>query len=81
MKEGTQIKAMFYGDTIFSVELPQFLELMIVKADLVDEKAKMANMTKKAVLETGAEIQVPLFIEVGDIVKVDTYQNEYIQRI
>jgi elongation factor P len=81
MKEGTQLKAMFYGDTIFSVELPQFLELMIVKTEAVDEKIKMANMTKKATLETGAEIQVPLFIEVGDIVKVDVYQNEYIQRI
>ena len=81
IKEGIEVKAMFYGDAIFSVELPQFLELMIVKTDVADNIAKMSNATKKAYLETGARIEVPLFIETGDIVKVDTTQNAYIQRI
>ncbi len=82
LKEGTQMKAMFYGETIFSVELPQFLELMVVKAESSeDEKMAVGNTTKKAVLETGAKINVPLFIETGDIIKVDTHANEYIQRV
>ena len=41
----------------------------------------MSNATKTAILETGAKIEVPLFVESGDIVKVDTQTNEYIQRV
>ena len=80
LKEGVQLKAMFYGDTVFSVELPQFLELMVVKTKDNDEKNASSN-TKQAILETGAKIKVPLFIEVGDVIKVDVQTNEYIQRI
>jgi len=81
IKEGIEIKAMFYGDTIFSVELPQFLELMIVKTESSDTPSHIANATKVAYLETGAKVEVPLFIETGDIVKVDTAANEFIQRV
>ncbi len=80
LKEGIIIKAMFYGDTIFAVELPQFLEIMVVKTDGAEED-NGSNTTKAAVLETGAKIQVPLFIENGDVIKVDTHANEYIQRV
>lgn len=81
LKEGIKLKAMFYAETIFSVELPQFLELMIMKTEESDKSNHMTNATKTAILETGAKIEVPLFIEMGDIVKVDTISNEYIQRI
>ena len=82
LKEGVEIKAMFYGEAIFSVELPQFLELMIVKAEAhTSNKMHVANTTKTALLETGAKIEVPLFVESGDIIKVDTQTNEYIQRV
>ncbi|MCK4934772.1 MAG: elongation factor P [Simkaniaceae bacterium] len=80
LKESVQLKAMFYGDTIFSVELPQFLELMAVKVE-AQEASAVSNVNKIAVLETGAKIEVPLFIEVGDIIKVDTFLSEYVQRI
>lgn len=79
LKEGIQIKAMFYGETIFAVELPQFLEIMVVKTENAVEGTDQA--TKKAVLETGAKIDVPLFIESGDVIKVDTQTNDYIQRV
>lgn len=81
LKEGIQLKAMFYGDMIHSVELPQFLELMVVKTEANDESQPNANTSKLAVLETGAKLQVPLFVESGDVVKVDTHENEYIQRV
>ncbi len=82
LKEGTGVKAMFYGETIFSVELPQFLELMVIKTGAHEEESMMAsNTTKVAVLETGAKISVPLFIEAGDVIKVDTQEGEYIQRV
>lgn len=79
LKEGIQVKAMFYGDTIFAVELPQFLEIMVVKTE--GAEAARSATTKKAVLETGAKIDVPLFIESGDVIKVDTQTNDYIQRV
>ncbi|MBY0528676.1 MAG: elongation factor P [Rhabdochlamydiaceae bacterium] len=81
LKEGTDLKAMFYGDSIFSVELPQFLELMVVKTEESQLAAHVANATKLAILETGAKIEVPMFVESGDIIKVDTQTNEYIQRV
>lgn len=81
LKEGIDLAAMFYGDTIFSVELPQFLELMVVKVESGEHANPLANATKTALLETGARIEVPTFIESGDIIKVDTQINEYVQRV
>jgi elongation factor P len=77
LKEGIQVKAMFYGNAIFGVELPQFLEIMVVKTDA----ANPVESQKKAVLETGAKVDVPLFIESGDVIKVDTQTHEFIQRV
>lgn len=81
MKEGVDAKGMFYGTTIFSVELPQFLELMVVKLESVESNVAMSSSNKVAVLETGAKVEVPLFIESGDIVKIDTSSSEFVQRI
>lgn len=79
LKEGVDVKASFYGDTIFAIELPQFLELMVGKVE--GGEGRGTNATRIAVLETGAKIEVPPFIEVGDIIKVDTKTDEYIQRV
>lgn len=82
LKEGVQIQASFYGELIFSVELPQFLELMVSSTDDVGEdEVPVADVTKTAILETGAHIEVPRFVESGDIVKVDTRTHEFIQRV
>jgi elongation factor P len=81
LKEGIELKAMFYGPTIFSIELPQFLELLVVKTEESDDAVQIANATKIAILETGAKVKVPLFVESGDIIKVDTQTNDYIQRV
>jgi len=81
LKEGISVHAKFYGDKIFSIELPQFLELMVVKTEEVDAGPVVSNATKMATLETGAKLEVPLFIEEGDVIKVDTSLEEYIQRI
>jgi elongation factor P len=81
LKEGVDVKAIFYGDAIFSIELPQFLELMIVKTDQPQTASPTSGAVKSAVLETGAKVDVPLFVDSGDIIKVDTHTNEYIQRV
>ncbi len=75
LKEGVEVKASFYGDSIFAVELPQYLELMISKIEGEN------GSTRLAVLETGAKVEVPQFVEAGDIVKIDTTTEEYIQRV
>lgn len=81
LKEGIELKAVFYGHSIFSVELPQFLELMVIKTEESTAAAHVANATKIAVLETGARIEVPMFVESGDIIKIDPNTSEYIQRV
>lgn len=77
LKEGVDLKGAFYGDAIFAVEFPPFLELMVAKIKSEDG----SKGTKVAILETGAKIEVPPFIEVGDIIKVDPNVEEYIQRV
>jgi len=81
LKEGIDVKATGYGNTIFAVELPQFLELMVVKTEPADATAPLSSGVKKVILETGANIDAPLFVETGDIVKIDTQRGEYIQRV
>lgn len=81
LKESIHLKAMFYGDTVFSIELPQFLELMVMKLEELESKISVANASKVAILETGARVEVPLFVEIGDVIKVDTHVGEYVQRI
>jgi elongation factor P len=81
LKESVEIRAYFYGDKVFSVELPQFLELMVTKTEASDNPQHVSNAVKLAYLETGATLEVPMFIESGDVVKVDTQLAEYVQRI
>jgi elongation factor P len=78
LKEGVELKASCYGETVFSIELPQFLELMVTRVDDMKDKS---NNGKIATLETGATVEVPPFIDSGDIIKVDTKTDEYIQRV
>lgn len=81
LKEGVLVQARFYGDKIFSVQLPQFLEFMVVKTEALDPSAPMSASNKMATLETGARLEVPMFIESGDVIKVDTEMKEYVQRV
>ena len=78
LKEGIDVKAALYGGKIFSLELPQYLELMVVG---ISGESRSSTSSKIAELETGAKVEVPPFIEVGDIIKVDTKNDEYIQRV
>jgi elongation factor P len=79
LKEAVQLKASFYGSTVFTVELPQFLELVVAKVEGAANSGSSA--TRIAILETGARVDVPPFVEIGDIIKVDTKSDEYIQRV
>ncbi len=77
LKEGVEITASFHNGEPLTIHVPQFLEIMIAE---IDEKPNQSGKVK-AHLETGAVIFVPSYIQSGDIIKIDTYTNEYMQRV
>lgn len=83
MQAGVQVRASAYSDAIYAIELPQFLELMVanVEDQSVESTISGSVPSKRATLETGAHLKVPSFVEIGDVIKVDTRAEEYIQRI
>ncbi len=80
VKENTDVKVLSYKGTIFGVEPPFFMELQVTQTDPGFKGNTATNTTKPATLETGAQINVPLFIEEGDMIRVDTRTGEYMER-
>lgn len=80
VKENMDCKILSYKGNVFGVEPPFFVELEVTETDPGFKGDTATNATKPATLETGAEIRVPLFIEEGDRIKVDTRTGEYMER-
>lgn len=80
-KDGVTIEVQVYKGRPIGIELPIFVELAIVKTDPGIRGDTATGGTKPAVLETGATIQVPLFLNEGDTVKVDTRTGGYVERL
>ena len=80
VKENMVCKILSYKGNVFGVEPPFFMELQVTKTDPGFAGNTATNATKPATLETGAEIKVPLFIEPGEKVKIDTRTGEYLSR-
>ncbi|MEM1483940.1 elongation factor P [Oscillospiraceae bacterium PP1C4] len=80
VKENMNVKVLSYKGNVFGVEPPFFVELEVTKTDPGFKGDTATNATKPATLETGAEIRVPLFIEEGNRIKVDTRTGEYMER-
>jgi len=78
--ENMQCTVMSYKEKVFSVEAPNFVVLTVAETDPGFAGNTATNATKPATLETGAEIKVPLFIEPGEKVRVDTRSGEYLER-
>lgn len=81
IKENMIATVLFFEGSIIGIELPTFVELEVVETEPGFKGDTATGGTKPAKLETGALIQVPLFIETGDIVKIDTRIGEYISRV
>jgi len=81
LKENIVIKALFHNRRPIGIEVPMFVELRIVKSDPGIRGDTATGATKPATLESGAVIQVPLFVEEGDVVRIDTRTREYITRV
>ena len=80
VKENTVCKILSYKGNVFGVEPPFFMELQVTKTDPGFAGNTATNTLKPATLETGCEIKVPLFINEGDMIRVDTRTGEYMER-
>lgn len=81
VKEGDTCRLVSYKGNVFSVEPPTFVELEITKAEPGVKGNTATNVTKFAIVETGAEIKVPMFVNEGDKVRIDTRTGEYLERV
>ena len=80
VKEEMMCKIISYKGNVFGVEPPIFVELEVTETDPGFAGNTATNTLKPATLETGAVIKVPLFINVGDVLKIDTRTGEYLSR-
>ena len=81
VKENTNATIKFFKGEAFSVEAPNFVELEVTQTDPGFKGDTATGATKPATLETGALIHVPLFVDQGDMVRVDTRTGEYMERM
>ncbi len=80
VKENTVCKLMSYKGAVFGIEVPNFMDLVVTETDPGFRGDTATNVLKPATLETGAEVKVPLFIEVGEKITIDTRTGEYMSR-
>lgn len=81
LKENMECEGLVHGDRTISVELPYFVELEVVETDPGLRGDTATGGTKPAKLETGAVVQVPLFVEEGEVIRVDRREDKYIERV
>lgn len=80
VKENMVCRVLSYKGKVFGVEPPNFVELKVTQTDPGFKGDTATNATKPATLETGAEVKVPLFIDEGEVIQIDTRTGEYMGR-
>jgi elongation factor P len=80
LKEGMEVKLTFYQSEPLDIELPTSVDLMVSEAQMSVRGDTATGVTKKVTTETGLQVQVPNFVEVGDTIRVDTRNGAYITR-
>lgn len=81
LQEGIKINVLYYNMKPIAIEVPNFVELAVVETDPGLKGDTAQGGSKKAVMETGLQINVPLFIEVGEVLKIDTRDRAYVERV
>ena len=81
LKDGLEVEMLLEGTEPVIVELPNFVELAIVETDPGMKGDTVAGGSKPAKLESGAVVQVPLFVKQGEVIKVDTRNGQYVSRV
>ena len=81
LKEGMEVKLTFYDGEAIDVELPTSVDLKVVDSEMAIRGDTATGVTKKVTTETGLHVQCPNFVNVGDIIRVDTRTGEYVTRV
>ncbi|WP_105618136.1 elongation factor P [Vallitalea okinawensis] len=81
VKENDMVKILSHNSVVFGIEPPLFVELEIIETEPGFKGDTAQGATKPAIVETGATIQVPLFVDLGTVVKIDTRTGEYLGRV
>jgi elongation factor P len=81
VKENEMVKVCSHNGNVFAVEPPLFVELQITETEPGFKGDTATGATKPATVETGAQVMVPLFVEQGDVIKIDTRTGEYLSRV
>ena len=81
LKEGMECEGLVHNETVIMVDLPAFVELTVTRTDPGVRGDTSSGGTKPATLETGATVQVPLFIEEGQVIRVDRREDKYLTRV
>lgn len=81
VKENEMVKVCSYNGNVFAIEPPLFVELAITDTEPGFKGDTAQGATKPATVETGAQVNVPLFVELGDVIKIDTRTGEYLSRV
>ena len=81
LTEDTSATILFDGDDPIEVRIPQHMNMQVTETDPGEKGNTAQGGSKRAVLETGVSIQVPLFVQIGDIIRVDTKEKRYIERV
>ncbi|MGY8778956.1 MAG: elongation factor P [Longimicrobiales bacterium] len=81
LKENMPCEGLVHDEKVISVELPQFVELLVTETDPGFKGDTAQGASKPAKLETGATINVPLFVEQGDVLKIDRREEKYLSRV
>jgi elongation factor P len=81
LKEGMEVKLTFYDSEALDIELPTSVDLKVVQADVAVRGDTATGVNKKVMVETGASVDVPMFVKEGDVIRVDTRTGEYVTRV
>ncbi len=81
VKEGMVCRILSYKGNVFGIEPPTFVELLVTATEPGVRGDTATNVTKPATLETGVEVRVPIFINEGDMIKIDTRTGDYMERV
>ena len=81
VKENEMVKVWSYNGNVFAIEPPLFVELAITETEPGFKGDTAQGATKPATVETGAQVNVPLFVNEGDVIKIDTRTGEYLSRV
>ena len=81
LKENMNVQILMHDSKIIGIDLPNFVELEVVDTPPAEKGNTAQGGTKPATLETGAVVNVPFFVSNGDVIRVDTRSNEYLDRV